>query len=210
MQRTKKHEKRDNKILYSEANEKIDLKIKAEAMNFIIDRLTDMYAEKEASIVRELVSNALDACFENKGTVYINLPSHFDNTFSVRDEGCGMSIDDIREIYTQYGASTKADDMNQIGAFGLGAKTPLCYTNTFSVKTVKDGNLIIGNVVRSNEGSSFEVLISEPTEEANGTTISLVVQDNDINRFCEAAETYKRHREFLSSPIVFNDEKKQK
>ena len=41
--------------------------------------------------------------------------------------------EEVQEIYSRYGASTKTDDLDQIGAYGLGAKSPLAYGNEFTV-----------------------------------------------------------------------------
>lgn len=65
--------------------------------------------------------------------------------FSVRDKGPGMTYDKLVNVYTQYGVSDKRDDGTSTGAFGLGAKSPLAYTNEFCVltRTEEDGTLFM-------------------------------------------------------------------
>lgn len=189
----------------------IKLGVESSAMGFIIDNLTDMYADKISSSVRELVSNALDATYDNKGDIYIYLPTAISREFSVKDYGTGMNMNELETIYTKYGASKKRENMNAIGSYGLGAKTPLAYTNAFNIKTVKDGELILGQVSRSSSGTNLNILYHEKNKDLpNQTTISFNVKKEDVDKFLEAVKTYKKHRQFLSSMLHFSDEEEFK
>lgn len=200
----KKTKVKENNIksFIDESEETIEIGINEQAINLIIDRLTDIYTDKIGSIVRELVSNALDATYENKGKVYIQLPNLLDPNFIVKDEGVGMSITDLKEVYTKYGASTKADDMNQIGAYGLGAKVPLAYTNIFSIETIKNGEKIKATVIRGKTKTSLNINKTEQTDEPNGTIIKVPVEKEDFQNFEDACQTYKKHKETLSSEVI--------
>lgn len=201
MIKTKKKESNVTNYL-DNTQETIEIGINESAVNLIIDRLTDIYTDKIGSIVRELVSNALDSTIDNKGKVYIELPTIINPVFSVRDEGCGMSLDDLKNVYTKYGASTKADDMNQIGAYGLGAKVPLAYTNYFTIETIKDGEKIKATVLRETHRTSLKINKVEKTEDKNGTKISVPVEKYDFDRFANSCQTYEKHKESLTSQVI--------
>ena len=190
------------KNFIDESEETIEIGINEAAVNLIIDRLTDIYTDKIGSVVRELVSNALDATYNNNGKVYIKLPGTLSPNFIVRDEGVGMSIKDLKEVYTKYGASTKADDMNQIGAYGLGAKVPLAYTNFFTIETIKDKEKIKATVIREANRTSLKINKVEDTNEKNGTTITVPVDKYDYITFAEKCKTYEKHKASLSSEII--------
>ena len=98
-----------------------------------------LYKEPYRAIVRELVSNAIDAS-KQIGTnepVVLHVPktlNDINNEFYVQDFGIGMSLEQVINIYGNYFASSKQNDSNSIGGFGLGGKTPFIY-----VKDSPDG-----------------------------------------------------------------------
>lgn len=97
-----------------------------------------LYTNPIRAIVREICTNAHDAHIL-AGTPDIpfdvTLPSVFNQTYKVRDYGPGMSEDQVREIFTCYGRSTKDDSDLFNGAMGLGSKSPFGYAPTFSVRS---------------------------------------------------------------------------
>ena len=91
-----------------------------------------LYKDPYRAIVRELVSNAIDAS-KRIGTnkpVVLHVPkalNDINNDFYVQDFGIGMSLEQVINIYGNYFASSKQNDSNSIGGFGLGGKTPFIY-----------------------------------------------------------------------------------
>lgn len=185
----------------NEVEESITLEINKEAHALIMDRLTDMYADKVGSLIRELVSNALDATVNNKGCVTIITPDDNNYEFIVKDGGVGMNEEEIKNIYTKYGASTKKDDFNAIGSYGLGAKVPLAYTDNFFVDTIKNGEKIKGRIVKTKTETLFEILSKEKVTEPSGTTIRIPVKEEDIFLFRTKVNFYEKHKETLTSPV---------
>ena len=107
---------------------------------------SSVYQDKYGSIVREVVSNAIDANNESGSTSKVEVtitakPALSDGVgyLDVVDYGPGISPDSIENIFTQYFASTKRDTNDQIGGFGIGAKSPFAYTPVFSVITRVEG-----------------------------------------------------------------------
>ena len=198
---------RKNTTIHTESivaaqSEDVVMDIDASALAFIIDRLTDLYPNPIEATVREVVSNAIDATVLVDGAqpVEVFSPSAFNPVFVVVDHGIGMSVDDVRTVYSKYGASTKANAFNQIGAYGLGAKAPLSYCTEFFVETTKDG--VTTNVVvsRKSEGNVLSIVSSTHTGKASGTKVSIPVKQNDVRRFDDALSHYRT----FSIPVVID------
>ena len=79
-----------------------------------------LYKDQILAVVREVLCNAWDAHIEAGCTdraVQITLTN---DTFTIKDFGKGIHHDDMGLIYGTYGNSTKKNDGNQTGGFGLG------------------------------------------------------------------------------------------
>ena len=97
-----------------------------------------LYKEPYRAIIRELVSNAIDAskAVNEAKSVILHIPSSIsaNDNFYVQDFGIGMTLEHVINIYGNYFSSSKQNDSNSIGGFGLGGKTPFIY-----VKDKADG-----------------------------------------------------------------------
>ena len=94
----------------------------------------NLYSQKEFAIVRELISNAIDASIAANTNEPIKITLN-EKLFSIEDFGIGISLDNFINIYSVYMNITKKDDKNSIGGFGIGGKTPFIYTDKFIVET---------------------------------------------------------------------------
>ena len=98
-----------------------------------------LYSNKEKAIIREVSCNAYDANVDaGNGDVPIevHLPGVLEPYFSIKDSGPGLTPEQMKNIYTQYGNSTKTDRNNAIGCLGLGSKSPFSYIDSFTVISV--------------------------------------------------------------------------
>jgi hypothetical protein len=160
------------------AGEDIRMTIDENAIEHLVGLLTDLYSDPEKAIIREISCNAYDAhvAAGQKRPIEITLPSSLNPIFQVQDWGIGLNADGFRNIYSKYGTSTKRQTNDQIGSLGLGCKSPLTYTNQFSVIGIKDG--IKTNALIMRDESNFPVLkiVSEQeVDEPNGVTVTIVV-----------------------------------
>lgn len=151
-----------------------------------------MYSRPIYVIVQEIMSNSRDAHRE-VGTpdtpVEVIISTFQTNQISFRDYGPGISPDRMENVYLKYGNSTKRADDVQTGGFGLGAKTPFAYTDSFNITTITDKKrTYIAYIDESNKGA-VSLVSEEDTEEPTGTTITLPVKGSDIEQFAEAVET---------------------
>jgi hypothetical protein len=187
----------------------VRMRVHARGEENILKRLTDQYRDTIASTVREVVSNAIDATIllpeGDRTSVEITTPSELSPNFIIRDHGVGMSTETVKEIYSQYGASTKLDDMRQIGAFGLGAKAPLAYCSEFTVVTIKNGIQTVFTVSRGGGGNFAKIISPTETSEPNGTVVTIPVAPDDARRFANALITYKKFS-FDVSIVIDGDE----
>lgn len=114
----------------------MEMRIRADSKSFIA-LSSGLYSKPIEAIVRELTSNAIDGSkmANIEKPVEITLPNVLSVPFSVQDFGVGMSFFTVTEVYGVYFTSTKEQNENQIGGFGLGGKTPFTYTNEFTLET---------------------------------------------------------------------------
>lgn len=164
--------------------EDVAMTLDANATAHLMAVLTDLYADPEAAVVREYATNARDAHVEagTPGAIEVELPSPLRPTLVIRDYGVGLNVEDIRRIYSRYGASTKRGTNDATGMLGLGCKSALTLTDQFSLVAVKDGIRTVVSVSRNAEGAgTMKVLESVETGEPNGVEVTIPVpRDNDI------------------------------
>ncbi|MDE4297175.1 hypothetical protein PXK56_18480 [Phaeobacter gallaeciensis] len=138
-----------------------------------------LYRDKKRAVIREVVCNAWDAHIMAGKTdrpVEITLS---DEEMTIRDFGPGIADDRIVDIYCVYGNSTKVQDENQTGGFGLGSKAPFAYSDHFSVTSCHNG---VKNIYAISRGGAetkgvpdMRVMVSVPTTET-GLSVTIPVR----------------------------------
>jgi len=159
---------------------------------FIVDMFADkVYSHKERAIIRELSCNAHDSHIMAGNTdvpFQVHLPTQLEPFFSIRDFGTGLSDDEIRNIFAGIGISTKRDSNEMIGCFGIGSLSPYSMTDSFTVKSYKDGMCRTYSCYRDEERKPVVALLTElETDEGNGLEVSLTVEGR-VYQFSEEAE----------------------
>lgn len=178
--------------------------IKASAKAFKL-LSSNLYSDKPLAIVREIGCNALDSHFmAGKADVpfKVVLPSEMHPFFEVIDYGTGLSDDQVMNVFTTFFESTKTDSNDQVGAFGLGSKSPFAYTDAFEVFARQDGvqNMYTCFLNQSGAPEIFKIEQTiDPTLE-NGVTIKVPVKKNDFGLFRAAA--LKAYKFFPVRPVV--------
>jgi len=152
---------------------------------------SNIYTDKPLAVVRELAANALDAhrAADNDAPFEIYLPTQITPAFRIRDYGTGLSHEDIMGLYVSYFGSTKRQSNAFIGAFGLGSKTPLAYTDRFTVISRYAHQRREYLVYLDAEGMPVITLLDTSlTDEHNGLEVVLQVKPSDCYRFESAAQ----------------------
>ena len=187
--------------------QKMSIKNSSKVYSAISDYI---YKNKIGSIIRELVSNAVDASNKNSEAVEIFIPDEKDVTnslpFYVQDFGDGMSYETVTECYMTFFESTKENDKNVIGGFGIGGKTPFIYTKEFTIETTSpdDGirrTFVAKKAVGDNE-PTYEHLVHLDIVDSDikGTKISFFIEKiSDIISFVN--ETKKQTLFFKKADI---------
>jgi hypothetical protein len=149
-----------------------------------------LYEDPMLAIVREIVCNALDAhtLAGVKRPPRVTLPDE-DHDFIVEDFGRGMSEAEIDEIYTSYFVSSKSSTNDQIGAFGLGAKTPFAYTNEFVVETGTGDGRRTYLMYKDEEGYPKPMITSTSDSNETGTKVTVAVKRPDRMKWVHNAIT---------------------
>ena len=165
----------------------IDPKHAARITKYLRDSI---YSDKVRAVVHELIANALDehrkyhvaapvqTGIRNNGSGY---------SFYVRDFAKGLSEKDVREVFGMYANSTKLENNNQQGCFGIGSKSFHSYTDTFFVDSHFDGVkktyacALGGDEMNVSVGHIYQVG-EEPSNET-GLEVYGDVKSSDLSNF---------------------------
>jgi hypothetical protein len=147
-----------------------------------------IYVQKIDAVIRELCCNAYDAHIEARQDrrFLVKLPSELDPEFKVRDYGLGLSHEDM-SMYTTYGESTKSSSNAYIGAFGIGAKSPFAYTNTFNVTSYQNGKGRAYSMFVEDGAPQMTLLGEFETDEPSGLEVFFPVRVPDVWEFRDKA-----------------------
>lgn len=156
-----------------------------------------IYADPIMAVIRELSCNAYDAMVEagkESDPFIIHLPNRMEPYFSVTDNGIGLSDHDLRNMYASYFQSTKTNTNKQIGAFGLGSKSPFSYSKAFDVISRFDGMKRIYTVFINESGvPTMSEEANVETDECNGIEVKIAVRSQDYDTFANKAATMLRY-----------------
>lgn len=168
-----------------------------------------LYSNPIAAVCREIASNARDAMREakkSKEPIHIQLPNNLEPTFKVKDFGIGISPERVENIFIKYAASTKREDNEQTGFFGIGSKSPFSVSDAFSVITNYNGiQYHYSCIIDETRVGKLITLSEKPTKEPNGTTIVIPVKPADFNNFAHYTEISCRHWDPL--PVITGSSK---
>lgn len=168
-----------------------DFRLDPNGTEHLISVLIRQYSDREMATLREISTNARDANIDAGRAhlpIEVTLPSDLSQHLRIRDRGTGLSEDDLFNIFSVVGSSTKRESNEQNGCLGIGSKAPLCYADQFSLTTVKDGVKIVATIAKDQRGVPVLTapLVTE-TDEEPGTEV--VIPTRTGNEF----ESKARH-----------------
>lgn len=186
-----------------------------------------LYSEHDI-FLRELVSNAMDAITKHRHLAFTSEADQKDvdykieiavnesnSTIHIKDNGIGMSADEVRKYITQLAFSGAneffdryhgQDESKQIiGHFGLGFYSSFMVSDKVEIKTLSHETGSVG-VHWVCDGSTNYTMKELPELLSHGTEIILHINDEskDFLKESELRTVLKRHSEFLPVPIYLN------
>lgn len=140
------------------------------------------YSNKIGSILREYICNAHDANLMHHSKalpVRVQLPTKIEPVLKVSDDGPGIDFELFRKMF----GSDKRNSNNPYGGFGIGGKCALSYVDSFTIETIRNGVYTIANYYDDGGAGAINIIHTQATNEPSGTTISISVKPEDVDRF---------------------------
>jgi len=145
------------------------------------DLLQSPYRDPISSLIREYVSNCFDSHIEAgvSTPVYVAMDEDQSGTFWLcEDFGVGISPERAKNIFMKYLSSTKEETNEQIGAFGMGSKSGLGYTDVVHIRTRFDGTEYQYMLHKTSDAPTLSLVSTCETDKRNGTQIKIYLKDS--------------------------------
>jgi len=165
--------------------------------------VNSLYTDKPRAVLREYGCNAADANTEAgkpNTPIKVHVPTAGEPYLSIRDEGGGMTEEQILKVFCRLGRSTKRNSNAYTGMLGIGSKAGFAYGDSFLVTSFHAGTRIVYNCFRDKHGLfQMAKMESGATAETDGVEVKIAVKQNDIPAFASAATEVFRY--FKPLPI---------
>jgi len=185
-------EKQTEAIIHQDGTtqDSIGMSLDLDSAQMLMQMLSkSLYSDAIGSTVREWASNALDSHRKAGVTkpivVKFRVGESRNYEFSVEDFGMGLDADDVKNIISKYGKSTKRNSATELGMFGLGFKAGLAYSSSFYFVCRKNGVERKYMMYEGEDLNTIDLLYEKPTSEPNGVKMILPVKYHDKGEFVE-------------------------
>ena len=166
-----------------------------------------LYSNKPLAVIREYCTNAFDAHVDAGKAdepIIVNVPTHISPTLIIRDNGNGLTTEQVYQIFASYGESTKRGTNDQVGMLGLGSKSAFCYVDSFTVTSFNNGVKSVYNAyIDTTQIGKISLTHTEPTNET-GLEIKIYVNTIDIPLFNQSIVDFLKF--FNPKPIILNND----
>ena len=181
-------QKEANVLVDGQSQESIGMSLDLDSAQILMQMLSkNLYSDDIGSTIRECASNALDshrrAGVKDPIIVSFKESSSHNYEFSVEDFGIGLDADDVKNIISKYGKSTKRESTTELGMMGLGFKAPLAYSSSFYFVCRKDGMERKYMMYEGEDVNTIDLLHEAPTTERNGVKVIVPVKYQDQYQF---------------------------
>ena len=180
-------QKEANVLFEGETQQSIGMTLDLDSAQILMQMLSkNLYSDSIGSLIRETSSNSLDS-HRRAGVdkpIVVSLEEVNGNyEFSVEDFGLGLDADDVENIISKYGKSTKREEANSLGMWGLGFKSPLAYSSTFYFVARKNGIERKYMMYEGEDVNTIDLLYESETTEENGVKVIVPVKYSDYYSF---------------------------
>jgi hypothetical protein len=181
-------QKEANVLIDGQSQESIGMSLDLDSAQILMQMLSkNLYSDDIGSAIRECASNALDshrrAGVDEPIVVSFKASSYNNYEFCVEDFGIGLDAEDVKNIISKYGKSTKRDSATELGMMGLGFKAPLAYSSSFYFVCRKDGMERKYMMYEGEDTNTIDLLYEKETTERNGVKVIIPVKYNDRWQF---------------------------
>ena len=196
-----------NKVSFQGNFDSIKVGIDEKSVSHFFRMVANLYQDPVMAVLREIGANCVDALKEAKTEKLgweLHLPSRMDSNVRFVDNGVGISHDQMIRIYSIIGASSKRDDNDLIGGFGVGKWSLCSLVNNFHAISRYNGTKSTYFVcLQSNGLPDIKVIKQEQTNERNGFEVKFLCPDKSVYQFNDKLK--KAYRFFNIKPSVFLD-----
>jgi hypothetical protein len=177
-----------NVLLEGQSQESIGMSLDLDSAQILMQMLSkNLYSDDIGSAIRECASNALDshrrAGVDTPIIVSFKSSTDYNYEFCVEDFGIGLDADDVKNIISKYGKSTKRDSNTELGMMGLGFKAPLAYSSSFYFVCRKNGMERKYMMYEGEDTNTIDLLYETTTTEGNGVKVIIPVKYGDRWQF---------------------------
>lgn len=177
-------------IEHGQSQDSIGMSLDLDSAQILMQMLSkNLYSDDIGSTIRECASNALDshrrAGVHMPIVVSLKPNENYSYDFTVEDFGIGLDDEDVRNIISKYGKSTKRDSATELGMMGLGFKAPLAYSSSFYFVCRKNGVERKYMMYEGEDTNTIDLLYEQETAEGNGVKIIIPVKSGDYYTFCK-------------------------
>ncbi len=141
-----------------------------------------LYKDPITAVIAEWTNNGIDSVvqagkdpIENPVIVKIGKEITGQYIFSVEDKGVGLDDRDFEDICMNYLESTKENDNDTIGHFGIGMKSFLSLERSATFICRKNGEERKYIVYEGAEFVNYDLIYCKPTDEENGVIAELMI-----------------------------------
>ena len=171
-----------------ESQESIGMSLDLESAQVLMQMLSkNLYSDAIGSTIRECASNALDshrrAGIDKPIIVALGRNKESNYEFSVEDFGIGLDAEDVKNIISKYGKSTKRNSATELGMMGLGFKAPLAYSSSFYFMCRKNGVERKYMMYEGEDVNTIDLLYETPTDQPNGVKVIVPIKYYDRYSF---------------------------
>lgn len=176
-----------------------DMSLSGDDIQWIMTLLSDLYKDPYSIIWQEWGSNAWDSHLEaNKAhePIVLSIKKDINDKWygAIEDFGIGLGPDRIK-IFGAYGKSTKRNDANAIGCFGIGSKSIMCYTNIFYIDTVFNGVQYKYCISPNEEGiPRIDLLHEEKTDLSNRSKLWFYFKKDEVSGYYYAKKLTEKEK----------------
>jgi hypothetical protein len=193
-----------------EASESIGMSLDLDSAQILMQMLSkNLYSDSIGSTIRECASNALDSHrrINSDDPIIVSFKLNNSNNyeFSVEDFGIGLDDDDVKNIISKYGKSTKRNSTTELGMMGLGFKAPLAYSSSFYFVCRKDGMERKYMMYEGEDVNTIDLIYENLTDQRNGVKIIVPVKWSDAQSFYTKIQEQLAYFENVYFDVRFQD-----